>query len=105
MEEKEEKEAKGLGDVLKKMASLGLEGAALSEEILKNTIGESSLPKSFMNKVLDNVRSTKEDFTKTVRAELQKHLSKLEVDKVVDYLAKNYDIEVKSSISLKKKKK
>ncbi len=99
------KEDKGLGDVFKKISSLGLGSAFLSEEALKNIIGDIPLPKNIVNGLLENARVAKEDFAKSLGDEFRRYLSKVDTDKAIDYIAENYDIEMKASFSLKKKEK
>ena len=91
------------GDVLKKISTVIEGGAFLSEEAIKALLGDTSLPKSIVGQLLENARTVKKDLSNSLREEFRRYLSKVEVDKMADHLAKHYDLEVKANFSLKKK--
>lgn len=81
-----------VSDVLKKIVSSGV-----------NALGEANLPKEVVNALIKNVKGTKEEVVETVKQELRKYLSNVEISKIIDEIISNYDFEI--NVSLKKKKK
>ncbi len=91
--------------MFKKISTVIEGGTLLSEEAIKGLLGDSSLPKNIVNHLLENARTVKRDFSQSLRDEFRHYLSKVEEGKIIDHLAKNYDIEIKARFSLKKKKR
>lgn len=98
-----EKESK-LTDVIKKVVSVGVGAAFMTEESVKNILSDLPLPKDIISGLIQNAKGVKEDFVKGVQAELKEHLSKVNVTKLVDEVVEKYDFDVHATISFKKKK-
>lgn len=92
-----------IADVLKKVASIGAGAAFMTEDAVKNILGDLPIPKDILAGLVQNAKGAKEDFSESLREEFRKYLSKLNINQVVDYVAENYDMEVKASFSFKKK--
>ena len=103
MNKKNEKDT-GLGDTLKKLASLGVGAAFMTEDAIKSVLGELPLPKDILNGLLSNAKGAKEDFVGSIREELRGYLGKIDLKNLTDYILENYDFNISASISLKKKK-
>jgi hypothetical protein len=99
MEEKDKK----ISDILKKVVNTGIGAAFMTEEALKNVIGDLPLPKDIVNGLLQNAKQTKEDFISSVKNELSTYLNKIDLSKEVDRILDNYDLEV--TVKFKRKKK
>jgi hypothetical protein len=104
--EKNEKlsEIKGLGDIIKRVVSVGVGAAFMTEESVKNVLGDLPIPKDVIAGLVTNAKGAKEDFTKSLREEFRKYLSKLDTEKLIDYILQNYDVEVNANFRFKKKK-
>lgn len=98
----EEKEG-GIGDILKKITSVGMGGAFLNEDTIKSVIGDLSLPKDITNALLQNAKNAKGELLNSLGDEFRNHLSKIESKEIVDYIAKNFDININVSFSPKSK--
>ncbi|GAB4015356.1 MAG: hypothetical protein Fur0010_14290 [Bdellovibrio sp.] len=107
MSEKKEKDSeakeKGLADVLKKVASIGMGAAFLTEDAIKNMVGDIPLPKDILSGLLQNAKSAKEDLANALREEFRKYLSKVDPEKLTENILENYDIEVEAKLKFKKK--
>ena len=101
--EKKEKES-GLGDVIKKVVSIGVGAAFMTEDTVKNLLSDLPLPKDIVNGLVQNAKSAKEDFSNSVREEIGQHLSKVDPKKLLEEVLSDYDIEVNAKFSFKKKK-
>ena len=97
-------EEKGLGDILKKLSSLSGNSSIVSEESIKNLLKDLPVAKDIFLNVVDNAKGAKGEVSKLLQEEFRKYLGKVEVEKIVDYLAENYDIDAKLSFKKKKNK-
>lgn len=103
MNKKNEKDA-GLGETLKKLASLGVGAAFMTEDAIKSVLGDIPLPKDILAGLLTNAKSAKADFVGSLREELRSYLSKVDLKNLTDHVLENYDLDVSASVSFKKKK-
>ena len=101
----QEKSGSSLGDILKKAVSIGLGAAFLTEDALKNLLKDVPISKDIVNGILQNAKNAKSDFTQGLRDEFKKYLSHIDLEKIMDILLENYDMEVTAKFSFKKKKK
>jgi polyhydroxyalkanoate synthesis regulator phasin len=93
----------GLGDVIKKVVSIGVGAAFMTEDTVKNLLGDLPLPKDIVNGLVTNAKSAKEDFANSVREEIGQHLSKVDPKRLMEDIIQDYDIEVNAKFSFKKK--
>lgn len=100
-----EKKNLNFGDVLKKVVSTGIGAAFMTEEAVKSMVSELPLPKDMINGLLQNAKSTKEEFVASIKNELKSYLDKIDASKEIEKVLENYDMEVNATISFKKKKK
>lgn len=101
-EEKEAKESK-LSDTIKKIVSVGVGAAFMTEDAVKGVLADLPLSKDILSGLVQNAKSTKEEFVKSIRDEINSYLKNVDPKVLVDHIVENYDIEVKSSFVLKKK--
>ncbi len=102
MSTKKDKDS-GLGDVIKKVVSIGVGAAFMTEDTVKNLLGDLPLPKDIVNGLVQNAKTAKEDFANSVREEISQHLSKVDPKKLMEDIIEDYDIEVNAKFSFKKK--
>lgn len=95
---------KGLTDVIKKVVSIGVGAAFMTEDAVKKVLGDLPLPKEIVSGLLKNAQSVKEDFVQSVRSELSEHLSKVDPKKLLEEVLENYDIDVQAKVKFTKKK-
>lgn len=93
---------KGLSDLLKKLSNLSQSSNIISEENIKSLLKEIPAAKGVLSHVVQNAKGVSGDVSKLLQEEVSRYLGRIDTDKVVDYIAKNYDIDVK--LSFKKKK-
>lgn len=97
------KKESGLTDVIKKVVSIGVGAAFMTEESVKSILADLPLPKDIVTGLVQNAKGVKEDFVKQVREELSEHMAKVDVKKVLEEILSQYDVEVKANFSFKKK--
>lgn len=95
---------KGLSEVIKKVVSIGVGAAFMTEDAVKKVLADLPLPKEIVNGLLKNAQSVKEDFVQSVRSELSEHLSKVDPKKLMEEVLENYDIDVQAKVKFTKKK-
>ncbi|EQC51404.1 hypothetical protein [Bacteriovorax sp. DB6_IX] len=99
----EDKKDSGLGDVIKKVVSIGVGAAFMTEESVKNILGDLPLPKDIVNGLLQNAKNSKEEFITSMKEEVGNHLSKVDPKKLLEEVLQEYDVEVNAKFSFKKK--
>ncbi|MDD4974183.1 MAG: hypothetical protein PHY93_07510 [Bacteriovorax sp.] len=98
-----EKKDSPIGDIIKKVVSVGVGAAFMTEESVKKILEDLPLPKDIISGLVQNAKGAKEDFTKGIREELRNHLSKIDVSKITSDLLDKYDVEVEAKFKFKKK--
>lgn len=96
---------KGLTDVIKKVVSIGVGAAFMTEDAVKKVLADLPLPKEIVSGLLKNAQSVKDDFVQSVRSELSDHLSKVDPKKLLEEVLENYDIDVQAKVKFTKKNK
>lgn len=85
----EDKESKGLGDILKKVVNTGISAASITEDAVSG--------------ILQNAKNTKDEFVNSVKNEFKNYLSKIDITKEIDRVLEKYDLEISANIKFKKK--
>ena len=99
----DEKDSK-LSDVFKKIVSTGIGAAFLTEEAIKERLGDLSLPKDTLNQILGHAKGVRTEFLGSVKKEIKDLLGNVDVSKEIDKVVRNYDIEVNATFKFKPKK-
>lgn len=94
---------KGLSDIIKRIVSVGVGSAFMTEEAVRNILADLPLPKDIVTGLVHNAKQAKSDFLDTISAEVKDQLSKVDPAKLVDDLVERYDIEVSATFKFKKK--
>jgi cell division ATPase FtsA len=85
-----DKEESALGDLFKKLSALG---AAATEESIKNIIKDIPIAKDVAKDVVNN-------FVQNAKGAI----GKVELEKIVDYVAEHYDLDIKANIKKEKRR-
>lgn len=99
-----EKKDSPIGDIIKKVVSVGVGAAFMTEESVKKVLEDLPLPKDIISGLVQNAKGAKEDFTNGIREELRTYLSKVDASKIVMDILDRYDVEVETKFKFKKKK-
>jgi polyhydroxyalkanoate synthesis regulator phasin len=92
-----------IGDIIKKVVSVGVGAAFMTEESVKKILDDLPLPKDIITGLVQNAKGAKEDFTSSIRDELRTYLTKVDPTKIVSDILDKYDLEVEAKIKFKKK--
>jgi len=98
-----EKKDSSIGDIIKKVVSVGVGAAFMTEESVKKILEDLPLPKDIVSGLIQNAKGAKEDFTSGIREELRTYLSKVDASKIVTDVLDKYDVEVEAKFKFKKK--
>lgn len=99
----EDREGKGLADILKKVVTTGIGAAFMTEEAVKDLLQGLPLPKEMVQGLLANAKSSKDEFIKSVKSELKSYLNRIDISKEVDRILDEYDMEINAKINFKKR--
>jgi len=102
-ENKDAKKESPLSDIIKKVVSVGVGAAFMTEESVKKVLEDLPLPKDIVTGLVQNAKGAKEDFTKGIREELKNYLSKVDASKIATDILDKYDVEVEAKFRFKKK--
>ncbi|MGZ3789928.1 MAG: hypothetical protein ACXVLQ_15420 [Bacteriovorax sp.] len=92
-----------IGDIIKKVVSVGVGAAFMTEESVKKILDDLPLPKDIVAGLVQNAKGAKEDFTNGMREELRNYLSKVDASKIASDILDRYDVEVEAKFKFKKK--
>lgn len=102
MSEKDNK-GSGIENIIKKVVSVGVGAAFMTEESVKKILEDLPLPKEILTGLVQNAKGAKEDFTNGIREELRNYLSKVDASKLASDILDRYDVEVEAKFKFKKK--
>lgn len=90
--------------IIKKVVSVGVGAAFMTEESVKKILEDLPLPKEILSGLIQNAKGAKEDFTNGIREEIRNYLAKVDASKVAIDILDRYDVEVEAKFKFKKKK-
>lgn len=99
----DEKDSKGLSDILKKVVSTGISAAFMTEDAVKGILQDLPLPKDAIQGLVQNAKNTKDEFVGSVKNELKHYLNKIDLSREIDRVLEDYDLEINAKIKFKKK--
>lgn len=102
MAEKDKKDS-AIDGLIKKVVSVGVGAAFMTEESMKKILEDLPLPKDIISGLVQNAKGAKDDFTNGVREELRNYLSKVDASKIATDILDRYDVEVEAKFRFKKK--
>jgi hypothetical protein len=103
--EKEEKSAGPLLEVVKKIFSVGVGAAFLTEESIRSYVQDLKLPKDALNFILQSANKGKEEVVARVSKEIGGLLSHVDIVKEVSRFAENHKFKISAEIEVVPKPK
>ncbi len=96
--------AQKAADLVKKVLTVGVGAAFLTEEGLRSLVGEMKLPKELISSLLSTANQTKTDFFAKLSSELIERLqNKVDVAALVSEILQKNEIELQVKVSVKPK--
>lgn len=104
---KESRESKDhrFSDTIKRVASLGLGAAFMTEEMVKSALSDVSLPKELIQGLTQNGKKMKEEFVQSIQSELAKYLKGVNPTAIIDHILNHYHIELQTKLVVTKKER
>ncbi len=99
-----DQDSKGL-DLIKKLISAGVGAAFMTEEHIRNYLGELKLPKDVLNLLLQGAAKSKDELMDKVGNEIIKIVQKIDFVKEAARFAEEHKFRVSAEIDIVKKDK
>lgn len=104
-EDQEEESRSVLSDTLRKVVSVGLGAAFMTEEHIRTYLGELKLPKDVLQTLLAGANKSKEDLVNRVSGEMVKILSKIDFVKEASRFVEEHKFRINAEIEVLKKER
>lgn len=91
------------GEVLRKVMSVGLGAAFMTEESVRNALGGINLPKEVLTGILQGANRSKEEFLNKLGNETIKLLSKIDFVKEASRFVEEHKFRIQAEIEVVKK--
>lgn len=92
-----------LGDAIKKVFTVGVGAAFLTEETIRNYLSDLKLPKEFLNSLLQSALKSKEEMTNRVTKEVVGLVSKIDLVKEASRFLETHKFKVNAEIEILRK--
>lgn len=93
----------GIADTLKRLFAVGVGAAFLTEESIRNALGEAKLPKELLQSVLHAALKSKEELTNKVTREVLQIISKIDFVKEASRFVETHKFKISAEIEVMKK--
>lgn len=91
------------GEMLKRVVSVGLGAAFMTEESVRNALGGIHLPKEVISSILQGANRSKEDFLNKVGNETVKLISKIDFVKEASRFVEDHKFRISAEIDIVRK--
>lgn len=103
-EEELKKRGISIADMAKKVFAVGIGAAFLTEESIRNALGEMKLPKDIATTLIQNATKTKEVIANQVTKEIVNIISKIDIVKEASRFVEEHKFKISAEIEVTKKK-
>lgn len=94
-----------LGDSLRKLFSVGVSAAFLTEESVRQYLAEMKLPKEILQAVLQSASKSKEEIAQRVSNEIIRLVDRIDWVKEATRFAENHKFRIQAEIEIVRKEK
>lgn len=101
--ESEDNNGLSIGEALKKVITVGIGAAFMTEESIRNYLGEMKMPKEVVNTLLQSANKSKEELMTKVGNEVVKILSKIDFVKEASRFVEEHKFKIKAEVEVVKK--
>jgi hypothetical protein len=101
--DKEDKDKQGLGEALKKVFSVGVSAAFMTEEGIRKYLADLKLPKEILEALLAGANRSKDEITNRVAKEINGIISKIDWVQELSKFAETHKFKIKAEIEIEKK--
>lgn len=101
--ESEAEKARFIPESVKRILSMGLGAAFLTEETLRSVLGDVKLPKDVLGKVLEGANRSKEEIIERVGDEMVSIIKKIDFVKEASRFVEDHKFKISAEIEVTKK--
>lgn len=98
-----DKKNEGISDIIKRVVSIGVGSAFMTEEAVRKILDDLPLPKDIVTGLIANAKNAKGEFVEGIREEIRAYLAKVDPEQLVDRVIQKYDIEVEARLKFSPK--
>ena len=99
----DKKSESSITEAIKKVVSIGVGAAFMTEDAVKTVLSDLPLPKDIVTGLIQNAKGAKKEFSEGIRSEVREYLSRVDITKVVESTLEKYDFDVQAKVSLRRK--
>jgi hypothetical protein len=92
-----------IGDIIKRVMSVGLGAAFMTEESIRSALGDIKLPKEVLTTILQGASRSKEEFLNRIGNETIKLISKIDFVKEASRFVEEHKFHINAEIEVVKK--
>jgi hypothetical protein len=102
-EDNSDKWGDALGDVIRKIAMTGIGAYFLTEETIRQTLGEMKLPKEILGKILANANKGKDELVRAFAKEFKGFLQASDLTSELEKFLEKHEVKIEAKFSFKLK--
>lgn len=87
-----------IGDTVKKLFTVGVSAAFMTEESVRNYLADLKLPKEILKVVLDGAQKSKDEIVSRVSQEMVKMVDKLDIPKELTKFAQTHKFKISAEV-------
>ena len=91
-------------EVLKRVGSLGVGAAFMTEDAVKNLLHDLPMPKDIMLGLIEQVKVQKKELASSFKSEFKNYLSSINPTKEIDKVLSKYEVNVNATFTFRRKK-
>lgn len=103
MENNDDENSPKWAEMLKRVMSVGLGAAFMTEESIRNTLSDMKLPKDVLNNILTGANRSKEEFLNRIGNETIRLISKIDFVKEASRFVEEHKFRINAEIEVIKK--
>lgn len=92
-----------LTEVIKKVASIGIGAAFMTEDAIRGILQDLPLPKDLVQGLVDHAKQQKDEVLEIVKKEVKENLSKVDPKAELHRILQNYEMDIQAKVKFTKK--
>lgn len=105
VDQNQDVEVPRVAELIRKVMTLGLGAAFMTEEAIRSQLSEVKLPKDVINTILQGANKSKEELVQRVGNETMRLISKIDIVKEVARFAETHKFKINAEVEILKKDK
>lgn len=101
----DDKNEKGIGEIVKKVVAAGVSAAFVTEDYLRTYLSDVKMPKELLTMLLQQANKSKEEIVGRVTKEVVQIIKHADLRKEVEHFVENHKFKISAEVEILKKKK